>query len=66
MKPEVLGVHPLDRADPVNRRAIADEMISINMGVASGGDLPSPGNEQHRERNLLPLRLMTASPRSVR
>ncbi len=34
MKLEVLGIHPFDQADPINRGVIADEMVSTSMGVS--------------------------------
>lgn len=34
MKLEVLGTHPFDRADPINRGVIADEIVSTGTGVS--------------------------------
>ena len=33
MKLQVLGVHPFDRAAPMNRGVIADELIGARVGV---------------------------------
>lgn len=33
MKLETLGLHPFDRADPVNRGVIADELVGTSVGV---------------------------------
>jgi len=34
MKPQVLGIHPFDRTDPINRGVLADEIVSTSMGVS--------------------------------
>jgi hypothetical protein len=33
MKLEIVGIHPFDRSDPVNRGVISDEMVATSVGV---------------------------------
>ncbi len=34
MKLEIVGIHPFDRADPINRGVISDEMVATSVGVS--------------------------------
>lgn len=33
MKLEIVGIHPCDRVDPINRGVISDEMVATSVGV---------------------------------
>jgi len=34
MKLEIVGIHPFDRADPINQGVVSDEMVATSVGVA--------------------------------
>ena len=36
MKLEIFGIHPFDRADPINQGVISDEMVATSVGVTVG------------------------------
>jgi hypothetical protein len=33
MKLEIVGIHPFERVDPINRGVVSDEMVATSVGV---------------------------------